>query len=105
MISVIAKLLHLPAIEDPKEAARIVKQGGCLVREDDVKEIVCQLRDGYDALRAENARLREALVLLLEEAQDESRCAQEVGPGVYRHHLSRPCRDKVKDALEGKEEP
>lgn len=50
-------------------------------------------------------KLYAALKLLMEEATDEARCADEVGPGTYRHQLSEPCKALVAEALKTHEEP
>lgn len=61
MISTIASLLHLPAIDNPIEAKRMLGLGHYLVLEDDIKPVVLKLRSEYDALMA---RHREAIAIL-----------------------------------------
>lgn len=65
MISAIASLLHLRAVDDPQAARRMVADGHALVCEDDVKAVVVKLRAEYDALRAAQfADLAEAVAAL-----------------------------------------
>lgn len=58
MITTIASLLHLHAIEDAVSARRLIQDGHALVCEDDVKAVVVKLRAEYDALRAERDALK-----------------------------------------------
>ena len=45
------------------------------------------------------ARAIGALIVLWSEATDSSRCAKEITPGDYRHHISGPTRKMVEEIL------
>lgn len=65
MISLIAKLLHLPAIDAPLDARAALTEGHYLVREDDVKAAAVQLRDAWDKERQRTLAYEDAIQTVL----------------------------------------
>jgi hypothetical protein len=70
VISTIASLLHLPAVDDPQAARRMLADGRALVCEDDVKAVVVKLRAEYDNLRKHEQELTTKLGAITTERDD-----------------------------------